>query len=129
MSDHQIRFADGDAYERAMGVWSRSAGEVFLDWVKVPAGLRWLDIGCGSGAFTQLIADQAAPTNVVGIDPSEEQLAFARKRPAASLAQFRQGEAMSLPFPDQSFDAAVMALVLFFCAGPEQGGSRDGTGR
>jgi ubiquinone/menaquinone biosynthesis C-methylase UbiE len=121
MSDQQIRFVDGDSYERAMGVWSRSAGEIFLDWLKPSAGLSWLDIGCGSGAFTQLITDRTAPSNVVGIDPSEGQLAFARKRPAASLAEFRPGDAMSLPFSDSSFDAAVMALVLFFVPVPSKG--------
>lgn len=121
MSDQTIRFTDGDAYERAMGVWSRSAGEIFLDWIKPPTGISWLDIGCGSGAFTQLIVDRMAPSNVVGIDPSEGQLAFARKRPAATLAAFQQGDAMSLPFADNSFDAAVMALVLFFVPVPSKG--------
>jgi hypothetical protein len=29
----QIRFDDGAAYERYMGVWSRLAGDVFLDWL------------------------------------------------------------------------------------------------
>src|SRR6185312_10599806 len=52
------------------------------------------------------------------IDPSEAQLAFARTRPAARLAQFRQGDAMALPFPGDRFDAAVMALVIFFVPEP-----------
>ena len=50
--DPQIRFNDGAAYERMMGVWSRIAGEVFLDWVAPAKGLTWADIGCGNGAFT-----------------------------------------------------------------------------
>ena len=33
MSEHQIRFDDGAAYERMMGTWSRLAGDVFLDWL------------------------------------------------------------------------------------------------
>ena len=56
-----------------------------------------------------------------GIDPSEAQLAFARTRPAARVAQFRQGDAMALPFPDDRFDAAVMALVIFFVPDPAKG--------
>jgi SAM-dependent methyltransferase len=44
-----------------------------------------------------------------------------RARPAARLAQFRQGDAMSLPFPASSFDAAVMALVIFFVPDPVKG--------
>ena len=47
MAKHQIEFNDGTAYERMMGQWSRLAGDVFLDWLAVEPGLRWLDVGCG----------------------------------------------------------------------------------
>lgn len=121
MAEPQIRFDDGDAYERAMGVWSRLAGEIFLGWLAPSPGLRWVDVGCGSGAFTELIVQRCAPAEAQGIDPSESQLAFARKRPAARVAKFRQGDAMALPYADDSFDAAVMALVLFFVPQPATG--------
>ena len=121
MPEPQIRFEDGDAYERSMGVWSRLAGEVFLDWLGPSPGLRWVDVGCGSGAFTELIVQRCAPKEAQGIDPSEGQLAFARTRPAARLAEFRHGDAMALPYADDSFDAAVMALVLFFVPEPAKG--------
>jgi hypothetical protein len=49
MAVGQIRFEDGAAYERMMGVWSRLAGEIFLSWLAPSAGLRWIDVGCGSG--------------------------------------------------------------------------------
>jgi ubiquinone/menaquinone biosynthesis C-methylase UbiE len=121
MAEPQIRFDDGAGYERMMGTWSRFAGEIFLDWLAPRPGLRWLDVGCGNGAFTQLLVDRGAPASVQGIDPSEGQLAFARTRPAASLAEFRQGDAMALPYPDGSFDVAVMALVIFFVPDPPKG--------
>ena len=121
MAEQQIRFEDGAAYERMMGAWSRTAGGIFLDWLAPSPGLRWVDIGCGSGAFSQLLVERCMPTEVQGVDPSEGQLAFARTRPAARLAQFRQGDAMSLPFPNGSFDAAVMALVIFFVPAPIKG--------
>ena len=121
MAEPQIRFTDGAAYERMMGVWSQLAGEVFIDWLAPRAGLRWIDTGCGSGAFTQLLADRCAPAEVQGIDPSEDQLAFARTRPAASVAQFQLGNAMALPFPEDRFDAAVMPLVIFFVPEPAKG--------
>jgi ubiquinone/menaquinone biosynthesis C-methylase UbiE len=114
----QIRFDDGAAYEKTMGVWSRLAGEIFLDWVKPAAGLHWADIGCGNGAFTALIAERCAPAEIQGVDPSEGQIAFARTRAAARAAQFQQGDAMALPFPAHRFDIAVMALVLFFVPDP-----------
>ena len=110
----ELRFDDGAAYEQMMGVWSRSVGEIFLDWLKPAQGLRWIDVGCGSGAFTELIVARCAALDVQGIDPSEGQLAFARARPGARGAVFQTGDAMALPFSAASFDVAVMALVLVF---------------
>lgn len=121
MAEPQIRFDDGAAYERMMGNWSRLAGNIFLDWLAPRSGLRWIDIGCGNGAFTELLVERCAPAEVQGIDPSEAQLAFARARPAARVANFRQGDAMALPFSEDRFDAAVMALVLFFVPDPAKG--------
>jgi ubiquinone/menaquinone biosynthesis C-methylase UbiE len=121
MVDHQIRYDDGAAYERYMGNWSRLAGEMFLSWLAPLPGLRWIDIGCGNGAFTELLIERCSPAEVQGIDPSEAQLAFARARPAARMAEFRQGDAMVLPFSDDRFDAAVMALVIFFVPDPAKG--------
>ena len=118
---NQIRFEDGTAYERYMGAWSQLAGEKFLDWLAPRPGLHWLDVGCGNGAFTEMLVERCAPASVYGVDPSEKQLAFARTRPAASLAQFRQGDAMALPFPDNTFDAVVMSLVIFFVPDPAKG--------
>jgi SAM-dependent methyltransferase len=121
MADQKIRFEDGAAYERTMGTWSRLAGDIFLDWLAPRPGLRWIDIGCGNGAFTELLIERCAPAEVEGIDPSEGQLAYARTRPAARIAEFRQGNAMALPFAADRFDAAVMALVIFFVPDPAKG--------
>ena len=121
MTEQPYRFNDGAVYERLMGVWSRSVGEIFLDWLAPPSGLRWIDIGCGNGAFTELIVERCAPAAIDSVDPSEGQLAFARTRPAARVATFRQGDAMALPFADASFDSAVMALVIFFVPQPARG--------
>lgn len=118
---NEIRFEDGAAYERYMGKWSRLAGDTFLDWLDPKPGLRWLDVGCGNGAFTEMLAERCAPASVHGIDPSEAQLAYARARPALQNAQFQQGDAMTLPFPNEAFDAAVMPLVIFFVPGPARG--------
>jgi SAM-dependent methyltransferase len=121
MAQRSIRFDDGAAYERMMAVWSRSAGQVFLDWLSPAAGLRWIDVGCGNGAFTELIVQRCAPSAVQGIDPSEAQLAFARTRPDTARAEFLLGDAMALPFEAGLFDAAVMALVIFFVPEPGKG--------
>jgi ubiquinone/menaquinone biosynthesis C-methylase UbiE len=121
MSEQPIRFDDGNAYDRGMGRWSLVAGDIFLDWLAPRAGLRWIDVGCGSGAFTELLIRRCAPAETQGVDPSEAQLAFARTRPGASGAVFQLGDAMALPFPGDRFDAAVMALVIFFVPDPAKG--------
>lgn len=121
MAEQEIRFNDGAAYERFMGIWSGIAGRVFLDWLAMRPNARWIDIGCGNGAFTELIVQSTGPSEVKGIDPSEAQIAFAKARPGVRSAQFQVGDAMALPFPDRSFDAAIMALVLFFVPKPSAG--------
>jgi ubiquinone/menaquinone biosynthesis C-methylase UbiE len=121
MADQKVRFDDGDAYERMMGTWSRLVGETFLDWLALPPGLQCIDVGCGNGAFTELLVKRCAPTMVEGIDPAAAQLSYARARHTAGVAEFRQGDAMALPYPGENFDAAVMALVIFFVPDPPKG--------
>ncbi len=118
MNEAPNLFTDGKAYERLMGRWSRLAGEKFLDWLGAPKNLQWLDVGCGNGAFTEVLIARCSPASVMGVDPSEGQLAYARGRPGAKGAEFRVADAQALPFPDNSFDAAAMALVLVFIPDP-----------
>jgi ubiquinone/menaquinone biosynthesis C-methylase UbiE len=117
----EIRFDNGAEYEQTMGRWSRLAGVQFLQWLAMPAGLDWIDIGCGNGAFTELVIEATAPSRVAALDPSEGQLAFARQRAGCSMATFENGQATSLAHPDDAFDVAVMALVLFFVPDPAKG--------
>jgi SAM-dependent methyltransferase len=119
----EVRFDNGAEYEDYMGRWSQLAGDTFLDWLAPRPGLRWADIGCGNGAFTEMLLERCAPLEVRGSDPSEGQLAFARTRPAIQGApvQFQIGDATALPYHDNAFDAAVMALVIFFVPDPVKG--------
>src|SRR4051812_36200908 len=121
MDEPQIRFIDGASYEEFMGRWSRLVGDRFLQWLAPQAGLRWLDVGCGNGAFTGMLLEQAGAGAVQGIDPSEAQLEFARKRGPGAPAEFHLGEGTALTFADHSFDAAVRALVIFFVPDPARG--------
>lgn len=116
-----IQFTDGSAYERFMAPWSRSAGTLFLDWLEQRQGLDWADIGCGNGAFTELLLARWSPAFVCAIDPSNEQIAAARRRISAKQVELSVGDAMALPYADARFDVAVMALVLFFVPDPKKG--------
>ena len=115
-------FNDGGAYEKSMGTWSRLVGDVFIKWLTAENELDWLDVGCGNGAFSELIVTSCSPKTVHAIDPSAEQIDFARTRPAvAGIAKFEVGDAMALPLDNNSFDIAVMALVIFFVPKPRKG--------
>jgi SAM-dependent methyltransferase len=103
----------GDAYDRYVGRWSTRVARVFLEWLELPPGLRWLDVGCGTGALTAEILDRCAPSSVVGVEPSEAFLAAARLRLGARAELLRAG-AEPLPLPDASVDVTVSGLVLNF---------------
>lgn len=118
MNQPTIRFDDGEAYERLMGAWSQKVGDVFLDWLPAGEGQRWLDVGCGNGAFSEQIVRRRGPTEMQGIDPSAGQIAYAQKRLGAEGAVFQVGDAMALPFTDDWFDVAIMALVIQFVPDP-----------
>jgi ubiquinone/menaquinone biosynthesis C-methylase UbiE len=109
-----LSFDDSEAYERFMGRWSRAAGAVFLDWMEPPVGASWLDVGCGTGIFTDLILTKCSPSAVTGVDPSPAQVAHSCAHVTGQRADFRVAAAEALPFPDASFDVVSSALVINF---------------
>lgn len=118
MTGGTIAFGDGEAYERSMGIWSQLAADEFMAFLDPKPALSWLDVGCGNGASTDVILTRCAPSSVTGVDPAEGQLAFARARHDASRVSYHVGRAESLPCDDSSFDAVMMALVIFFTSDP-----------
>jgi SAM-dependent methyltransferase len=114
MTATDFRFTEGAAYERFMGPWTRKVGAVFLDWLAIPPGESWLDAGCGTGVFTELILEKTAPSKIVAIDPAPAQIFHAREKPVAARADFQVADAANLPFDKASFDVVASALVLNF---------------
>ncbi len=112
MAEARIAFDAAEDYERFMGAWSRSIGERFLAWLRAPAAARWLDVGCGTGAFSELVLRHAAPASLTGIDPSREQIAYVREHVPG--AAFEVADSQALPFEDGAFDVVASALVLHF---------------
>lgn len=107
-------WAAGEPYERYVGRWSRRIGAGFVAWLGRPDGLRWLDAGCGTGALTGVVASQAGPAELTGVDPSEGFLRSAH----VPGARFVVGDARALPFPDDRFDVVVSGLALNFVPDP-----------
>jgi SAM-dependent methyltransferase len=106
-------WAAGEVYEPYVGRWSRLVAVEFLSRLGVPAGARWLDVGCGTGALSAAIAGRYAPAFVLGVDPSEGFLAHAR-RLTDGQTEFVRGDAQALPVGDAVFHAVVSGLVLNF---------------
>jgi SAM-dependent methyltransferase len=103
----------GNPYERYVGRWSRRVAPEFLAWLDAPAGRRWLDVGCGTGALCGAIVEHCAPASLTGVEPSEGFLKIARET-LPSQVTLCQGSATSIPLPDAAVDIAVSGLVLNF---------------
>ncbi|MFU8872941.1 class I SAM-dependent methyltransferase [Micromonospora sp. SL4-19] len=111
-------WADGEAYEAYVGRWSRPVAVEFLRWLDPPAGRRWLDVGCGTGALASALLARTDPARVVGVDRSAGFVAHARDRVRDPRATFQVGDAQALPLAAASVDAVVSGLALNFVPDP-----------
>ena len=107
-------WAGGHAYERYVGRWSRRVATEFLDWLAIPTGRAWLDVGSGTGALTEAILARCEPASIVGVDTSRGFVEHARATVTDRRASFVVGAAASTGLPAGSVDAAVAGLVLNF---------------
>lgn len=104
----------GDRYEAYMGRWSRQLAPRFLDWLGMPDGLDWLEVGCGTGALSAAIVARCNPRSLIAVDPSEGFVATARAMVPDRRAEFQVGDAQALALPAASRDVVASALVLNF---------------
>ena len=98
--------------------------ELIVEALELRPGLAVLDVGAGTGADTCRLAELAAPPHttgsVVGLDRSSRMVAEARRRAAASgaAAEFVEGDATALPFPDATFDRCRVERTLMHLPAP-----------
>lgn len=119
MTDTQLeRWTAGDAYEHFMGRWSREIAGRFLQWLNVAPGRRWLDVGCGTGALTQTIAETTQPDRIIGLDPSWDFVRYAMQQTPEGA--FLVADGSMLAIGSETFDAVISGLVLNFIPRPDQ---------
>ncbi|MBM3359534.1 MAG: class I SAM-dependent methyltransferase [Betaproteobacteria bacterium] len=111
-------WAAGKLYEPYVGRWSRLVAKNFLAWLEMPPNLDWLDVGCGTGALTDVILRHAKPRSVKGVDPSAGYVEHARAHIIDPRATFDVGDAQSLPLDSGRFDVTAAGLVLNFVPNP-----------
>ncbi len=109
-------WALGDSYEPYVGRWSRRVAVEFLDWLAIPEGRRWIDVGCGTGALTRTILDRCAPSDVIAVDPSKGFSDYAAAHVDDPRARFIVTDAAHLPAGVA--DVVVSGLVLNFVPDP-----------
>lgn len=101
-----------EAYDALMGRFSAPLAERFADWARLPRDGRALDVGCGTGALTSVLAARFGETEVAGVDPSASFVEAAASR--FPWADLRHGTAEALPFDDDLFAATLAELVVHF---------------
>lgn len=117
--EETVTFDDGAAYEQLMRRWSTAVGTVFLDWIDAPKDADWLDVGCGTGIFTELVLGRCSPRSVVGLDPAAAQLERA-KALNDDRVRFEISDAQELPSASACFDVVASALVINFIPAPDR---------
>jgi arsenite methyltransferase len=110
------RAGRGESMERG----HRPTGEQAIERMLVPADARVLDVGCGNGWATRLLAEQASAGRAVGIDISDDMIALARSvSEGIENIEFDVASAECLPFDDRSFTHAFSMESLYYYANME----------
>ena len=106
---------------RAADPQQRSMLESYLSEAELRSGARVLEIGCGTGPVTRVLARLPGVAEAVGVDPSPVFISRARELGGADTnATFEQGDGRHLPFADVDFDAVVMHTTLCHIPQPDQ---------
>jgi SAM-dependent methyltransferase len=105
---------------RAADPQQRAMLSTYLTDADIPQGARVLEVGCGTGAVTRMLAAWPGVVAAVGVDPSPVLVAKARAL-AAGLATltFEEADGRSLPFAGATFDVVVCHTTLCHVPGPE----------
>ncbi len=111
-------FTLSEGYERFMGRWSRLLAPDYIAFAGIRDGERVLDVGTGTGSVAAVLAAALPSSEIVGLDPSEAFIKYARSHLRSERVRFEVGDAQALQHNDASFDHTVSLLVLNFVPDP-----------
>lgn len=111
-------FANAYNYEQFMGRWSGLLAPWLIELAGLNSGWRVLDLGSGTGSLSLEIAARRPRCQVVGIEPSDAYLEYAKSRVHDQAVKFQSGQAHSVPFANAHFDASLALLVFSFVPNP-----------
>lgn len=106
-------------YEDFMGRWSRLLATEFVSWLCIPHGAHWLDVGCGTGALTTAICIHGNAASVLGCDPAEPFIGFAKSHGSDNRITFVTAGVGNLPRRPEGYDSVTSLLALNFFPDPE----------
>ena len=87
--------------------------EAYFSWIGIEPKARILEGGCGTGAVARHLAKINSSCEVVGLDPSPRFIQKAKElSDGFSNLRFEEGDALSLPFDNASFDVVVFHTCL-----------------
>ena len=115
VTEAEVRmFTASAGYERFMGRWSRLLAPRYIAFAGIKDGDRVLDVGTGTGSVAAAAEASMPKSEIVGIDPSAEFIAYAQKNAKSTRARFEVGDGQALKFKDASFDHTMSLLVMNF---------------
>lgn len=107
-----VGFSNPAAYELWMGRWSRLLAPSFVTFADLPRGARLLDVGSGTGALSLVLLENIAGSKVIALEPAEAYVSYCRERISKAGLRFEIGDALDIPFEDDSFEATLSLLIL-----------------
>jgi SAM-dependent methyltransferase len=119
-SQFKDAWAAGALYEPYVGRWSRLVARELLEWLSIPVQKDWLDVGCGTGALSQIIFEHALPNAIKGIDSSTDFVTYAKAHVGSARVTFEVRDIQALQIDSASFDVVVSGLVLNFVLEPRR---------